>query len=255
MTQVASERKRGVRAMRVLVIIPAYNEEKNIAHVLSNMQKTKHQYDILVVDDGSTDSTYDICASRSDVEVVRLPANLGIGGARQTGFKYAHNNGYDAVIQIDGDGQHKPEYIEEMLAKLQEGNNLCIGSRFIDFQGFQSSFMRRAGIKILYTLIKFITGHSITDPTSGFRACDKEAIKLFATEYPQDYPEPESIVTASKNDLAICEMPVTMQERASGKSSISSLASVYFMAKVSLAILISLRPSRRAFVQKSSVSA
>ncbi len=241
--------------MKVLVIIPAYNEERNIANVLDGMAQSEHQYDVLVVDDGSTDSTYEICSGRENVAVIRLPSNLGIGGARQTGFKYALANNYDAVIQIDGDGQHKPEYIGRMLDSLRAGNNICIGSRFINFQGFQSSFMRRVGIALLHNLIKMITGNSITDPTSGFRACDREAIKLFAAEYPQDYPEPESIVTASKNNLAICELPVTMQERGCGKSSISSLASVYFMTKVSLAILISLRPQRVPAAQRSSVSA
>ena len=227
--------------MKVLVIIPVYNEEKNISKVLDRIEASNANLDVLVVDDGSTDNTYAACVDRKNVSVVRLPSNLGIGGARQTGFKFAFYNDYDAVVQLDGDDQHNPVYIDSMLLKLKAGYNLCIGSRFINYKGFQSSFMRRTGISLLYNLIKLITGQRVTDPTSGFRVCDKDAIKLFANEYPQDYPEPESIVTASINNMKICEVPVEMEQRSSGKSSIGSLASVYFMTKVSIAILISLK--------------
>lgn len=232
--------------MKVLVVIPVYNEENNITNVLNRIEATGNNYDVLVVDDGSTDSTYKKCANRKNVSIVRLPYNLGIGGARQTGFKYALKKDYDVVIQLDGDDQHNPLYIESMLKKIDEGNSLCIGSRFIDYEGFQSSFMRRIGISIIYGLLRLITGYCITDPTSGFRACDKQAIKLFANDYPQDYPEPESIVSASMKNLKICEVSVEMDARGNGKSSIGNLSSVYFMAKVTIAILISLQVDFKA---------
>lgn len=223
--------------MKKLVIIPVYNEEKNIAHVLSGIKKTCPDVDILVIDDGSTDDSYRVSVE-GGAEVIRLPANLGIGGARQTGFRYALYNNYDVVIQIDGDGQHDPRYVEEMVSELQGGVNLCIGSRFITYEGFQSSFVRRIGISVIYNIIRFILGRRITDPTSGYRACDRKAIELFAREYPQDYPEPESLVTASKNKLVIKEIPVTMKERQSGSSTISGSDSVYYMIKITLALLI-----------------
>lgn len=223
--------------MKVLIIIPVYNEEKNIEVVLDELFKVCPEYDILVVDDGSKDDSYKICVKKG-INTIKLPVNLGIGGARQAGFKYALYNNYDVVIQLDGDGQHDPKYISKMIEQIENGINICIGSRFIDHEGFQSTFMRRTGIVFLYSLIKLITGQKVTDPTSGFRACDKKAIEFFAKEYPQDYPEPETIVSANRKGLKICEVPVTMNERMSGKSSINKKASLYFMVKVTLAILI-----------------
>lgn len=227
--------------MKVLIIIPVYNEAGNIVRVLSRIKKANINYDILVVDDGSTDNSSNICSGFCNVSVLRLSSNLGIGGARQAGFKYAYYNDYEAVIQLDGDNQHNPEYIESMISKLREGYNICIGSRFIKRIGFQSSILRRIGINILLTEIQLITGLKFSDPTSGFRACDKTAIKLFSKEYPQDYPEPESIILAKQNRLKICEVPIVMNKREAGKSSISRRASFYFMTKVTIAILLSVR--------------
>jgi glycosyltransferase involved in cell wall biosynthesis len=224
--------------MKVLISIPVFNEEKNIGYVLDDIRANCPNYDILIIDDCSTDNSSFVCQSKENVNIIKLSNNLGIGGARQTAFKYAFYNNYDILVQLDGDGQHDSRYINDMILSLEKGNNICIGSRFIKFEGFQSSLMRRTGITFLYTLIKLISSLSITDPTSGFRVCDRKAIKLFANEYPVDYPEPESIVMAAKNKLKICEIPVQMKERQSGKSSIGKTDSIYFLFKVTLAILI-----------------
>ncbi len=224
--------------MKVLIIIPVFNEEKNIEHVLDSIEAACPHYDVLVIDDGSIDHSYDLIRQRNKEAVVRLPSNLCIGGARQTGYKYAFYHQYDIVVQVDGDGQHNPLCIEKMIEKLKQGYNVCIGSRFITYEGFQSSGIRRIGISFLYGLLKCITGEKITDPTSGFRVCDRKAIEFYAFEYPLDYPEAESIVTASRNKMKLCEAPVAMEERKSGKSSIGKRASVYYMIKVTIAILI-----------------
>ena len=224
--------------MKVLIIIPIYNEAENITHVLDEIKEKCPDYDVLVIDDGSIDNSHKICRARNREMVVKLPANLGIGGARQTGFKYAVYNNYDIVVQLDGDGQHRPECMHRMIEAVVSGNNICVGSRFITREGFQSSALRRLGISILYWLIRILTGENITDPTSGYRVCDKKATRLFAWEYPHDYPEPGSIVTANKYGLKMCEVPVTMSERMSGNSSIGKKASVMYMIKVITAILI-----------------
>lgn len=222
---------------KVLISIPVYNEEKNIAAVIDELRLVCPKYDILIVDDCSTDNSKQVCKNIDGITVISLANNLGIGGARQTAFRYAYHNNYDAMVQLDGDGQHDPNYIDAMLSALSN-HNMCIGSRFINFEGFQSTLTRRMGISYLNRLIKVTTGLNVTDPTSGFRVCDKKTIKLFALDYPVDYPEPESIVSAAKNNLTVCEMPVKMKERQNGKSSIGKFDSLYFMFKVSVAILI-----------------
>jgi glycosyltransferase involved in cell wall biosynthesis len=224
--------------MKTLVIIPIFNEEKNIGHVVCDIKMSCPDADILIIDDGSTDNSYKVSAECGVGEVIRLPANLGIGGARQTGFKYALYNDYDVVVQLDGDGQHSAEYVKAMVGELDRGANIVIGSRFITREGFQSSFLRRMGIAIIHNMIRLTTGQKITDPTSGYRVCDRRAIELFAKSYPLDYPEPESLVTASKNNLVIKEIPVSMNRRINGKSTIGAYGSVYFMIKVTLALLI-----------------
>lgn len=223
---------------KVLIIIPAYNEESNLQRLLNNIKKLNKNYDILVINDCSKDNTSKICRE-NNVKVIDLPINLGIGGAVQTGYKYAYYNNYDITIQVDGDGQHNPEFIEALIAEINIGSNFCIGSRFINNQGFQSTLIRRVGIKYFTSLIKLLTGFKITDPTSGFRACDKEVIKYFYEYYPQDYPEPETLVLLKKKHFKITEVPVIMNERMGGTSSISNIKSVYYMIKVTLAILIS----------------
>jgi len=223
--------------MRVLIIIPAYNEEGNLPKLLADIKKNNPYFDVIVINDCSLDRTKEVC-KYYDSDVVNLPVNLGIGGAVQTGYKYAYYNNYDIAVQVDGDGQHNTKYINELIEKLDEGFNLCIGSRFIVNQGFQSTATRRAGIRFFSVLIKMVTGQVVSDPTSGFRACDKKLIEYFAQEYPKDYPEPETIVIARRNNFKVSEVPVIMAEREDGKSSITSFKSIYYMIKVTMAILI-----------------
>ena len=225
--------------MRILVVIPAFNEGKNLGPLVQSIRNLDvKNVDVVVINDCSTDDTREVCAAYG-ITVVNLPCNLGIGGAVQTGYKYAYENGYDIAIQIDGDGQHRPEYIAELVKPIIDGQaDMVIGSRFINYEGFKSTLLRRIGIKYFSILIKLLTKKTITDPTSGFRACNKKVIALFAKRYPVDYPEPESIVCLLRNGFSVLEIPVIMQERQSGKSSITSLKSIYYMVKVSLAVLI-----------------
>ncbi|MGC6583587.1 glycosyltransferase family 2 protein [Paenibacillus sp. Dod16] len=225
--------------MRILVIIPAFNEGGNIETTLQKINSIYNtDLDILVINDCSTDNTSQICRNYN-VHLIDLPCNLGIGGAVQTGYKFALNNNYDIAIQLDGDGQHNPIYIENLVSPILRGEaNLVIGSRYINKKGFQSTTMRRLGIRYFSKLLKMLTGQLITDPTSGFRACDRRVIQLFSKRYPTDYPEPESIMFLKRNNFKITEIPVMMEPRLQGESSITSLKSVYYMTKVSLAILI-----------------
>lgn len=223
---------------RVLIIIPAYQEENNIKNVVDNIINNYPQYDYLVVNDGSKDRTAQIC-NENGYSYLDLPINLGIGGAVQSGYKYALKNGYDIAIQIDGDGQHDVAFIEKMLKKMEEENaDIAIGSRFIEKEGFQSSMTRRMGINFISTLIKICTGKRIYDVTSGFRIVNKYYIKYYAENYPSDYPEPEAIVMAIMNRAKVIEVPVIMKERSEGTSSIHSWKSLYYMIKVSLAVII-----------------
>jgi hypothetical protein len=227
---------------RVLIIIPAYNEQDCIKNTVASVVAAG--YDYVVINDGSTDDTYKICID-NEFNVVNLPQNLGIGGGVQTGHKYALEHGYDIDIQFDGDGQHDATYISKLVEAIQDGADLAIGSRFVEqTDGFQSTFMRRVGINWLSNLIGLLTREKITDPTSGFRACGSKAIKLFAESYPVDYPEPESIVAALRKGLHVREVPVIMHERAGGVSSIGGFSSAYYMIKVTLSILITNFASR-----------
>lgn len=221
-----------------LVIIPAYNEEGNIIKTVTDVQEHAPSFDYIIINDCSTDNTLRICKERG-YEVLNLPCNMGIGGGVQTGYIYAQRNGYDYAVQFDGDGQHNAAYLEEMAEKMEDENlDMLIGSRYIKREGFQSSGARRMGIKYFTGLIKLVTGTTITDPTSGMRMVGSEVIEMFAKEYPKDYPEPESVVTLLKKGKKVKELPVTMNAREEGVSSISPLKAVYYMVKVSLAILI-----------------
>ena len=223
---------------KVLLIIPAYNEEKNIEKVVDNIIQNYPQYDYVVINDGSLDATRDVCKEKG-YQYLNLSINLGIGGAVQSGYRYAKDKGYDVAVQIDGDGQHDIAYLEKMLPILKNGEaDIVIGSRFIDKEGFQSSVARRTGIKILSILIFFCTGCKVKDVTSGFRAVNKRFIDIYAKNYPIDYPEPEAIVAAVMHGGKIDEVPVIMREREMGTSSINLLKSVYYMIKVTLAILV-----------------
>lgn len=225
--------------MKKLIIIPAYNEEESIVNVIKNIQKDAPYYDYVIINDGSTDATKDICI-RENFNFIDLPINLGIGGAVQTGYKYALENDYDYAVQIDGDGQHDCKDLDNLLNHLLKNNlNMVIGSRFLKKAGFQSTLARRMGIVYFSKIIKWLTGVTVTDPTSGYRMCDKSVIKVFAKDYPTDYPEPESIVSIIKQGYKIGETDAHMKERQGGVSSINAFKAVYYMIKVTLAILVS----------------
>lgn len=222
--------------MKVLVIIPAFNEALSIERTVRSVIDAG--FDYVVINDGSSDETVEVCR-KNGFSFLDLKENLGIGGAVQAGHKFALGQGYDADVQFDGDGQHEASCIASLIEKLEQGADLAIGSRFVDGnQTFRSSFMRRVGIRWISFWIRLFTGTTIADPTSGFRASGRRAMELFCHEYPTDYPEPESIVTALKSGLKVVEAPVVMHERGAGKSSIGALSSVYYMVKVSLAISI-----------------
>lgn len=226
------------RGKKVLVIIPAYNESENIKRTLQTLMDERLDVDYLVINDCSKDDTLNIL-KQIEARYVDLPINLGIGGGMQTGYKYALRNGYDVAIQMDGDGQHLPKYIKDLLEPiLNEEADLVVGSRFLNRVGFQSSRMRRLGINFLSWLIHLCCGIKIKDVTSGFRAANRKTIELFASNYAQDYPEPESLVTCAISGIRISEVPVVMAERSGGTSSITSLKSIYYMIKVSAAIIL-----------------
>jgi glycosyltransferase involved in cell wall biosynthesis len=223
--------------MKILAIVPAFNEEEGLKKVAVQFKNIDF-LDILVINDCSKDRTSKL-GRKLGFNVIDLPCNLGIGGAVQTGYKYAFENGYDIAIQVDGDGQHNPVYIKDLISPIKEGKaDLVIGSRYLKKEGFQSSFMRRVGINYFSFLINLFEKKMITDPTSGFRACNRKVIEHFSNRYPHDYPEPESIAYLLRNHFKIEEVPVIMNERFGGESSITSFKSVYYMIKVSLAIFI-----------------
>ena len=220
--------------MKKLIIIPAFNEESNIEKTVTAIQKNAQGFDYVIINDCSTDRTKQICAEKG-YNVVNLPINLGIGGAVQTGYKYALERDYDVAVQVDGDGQHDPEFLNEMADYLMENElDMVIGSRFIAKEGFQSSKLRRVGIVFFSKLIKLLTGTLITDPTSGLRMIGRNTMALFAADYPRDYPEPESVVAVIRRNMKVKEIPVVMKERQGGVSSISLKKSVYYMIKVTL---------------------
>lgn len=237
--------------MRVLIIIPAFNEEKSIEKVVDNITENYPQYDYLVVNDCSTDNTRSILEQRG-YNHISLPVNLGIGGAVQSGYLYATQNGYDIAIQIDGDGQHDPAYIEKLIAPIVAGEaDMTIGSRFIEKQGFQTSLLRRMGIKLIRGIIRLCCKTDASDTTSGFRATSRELTGFFANVYAQDYPEPEAIVAASLKGFRVKDVPVVMHERDGGVSSINAKRSLYYMIKVSIALVI-LRIGTRKHREKKS---
>ncbi len=221
-----------------LVIIPAYNESESIRDTVREIISKAPDFDYVVVNDCSTDNTLQILMDEG-FNYLDLPVNLGIGGAVQAGYRYAEENGYDIAVQVDGDGQHDPEYLGKMAEELEKSEaDMIIGSRFIEKEGFQSSALRRVGIKYFTGLIKLVTGKTVTDPTSGLRMIGRNVIEEFADKYPRDYPEPESVVAILKHRRKVVEMPVKMRERQGGTSSIHMWKSVYYMIKVTIAILI-----------------
>jgi hypothetical protein len=224
--------------MKKLVIIPAYNEEGNLEKTINDIQEHAPNFDYVIINDCSTDDTLALCRENG-FSYLNLPVNLGIGGAVQTGYRYAYYHGYDVAVQFDGDGQHSAQYLESMVDTLQkEKADMVIGSRFIEKEGFQSSALRRIGICYFTALIRLLTGKVITDPTSGMRLINRRLLKKFTEDYPKDYPEPESVVTIISEKYNVKEIPVIMNEREEGVSSISFGKSVYYMIKVSIAIVI-----------------
>lgn len=224
--------------MKILIIIPAYNEDGNIEQIIENLQNNYSQYDYIIINDCSEDDTKKILYN-NDADCLNLPINLGIGGAVQAGYIFALENNYDIAVQMDGDGQHNPEYLNTIIEPILNGEaDYVIGSRFISKEGFQSSVLRRVGIKLLSKLIYLMCKVTILDVTSGFRAVNKRCIELFANKYAQDYPEPEAIVSSALKGIMIKEVPVVMNERVNGVSSINGFKSIYYMIKVFIAIII-----------------
>ncbi len=224
--------------MKKIVIIPAFNEEGNLEKAIQDIRENAPEFDYVIINDCSTDGTLEMCR-RHGFSYLNLPVNLGIGGAVQTGYRYAYYHGYDIAVQFDGDGQHSAKFLEEMVDKMQEaGADMVIGSRFIEKEGFQSSALRRMGIRYFTVLIRLLTRCTVTDPTSGMRMINRELLKKFTDDYPKDYPEPESVVTVLSEKYKVAEIPVIMNEREEGVSSISPGKSIYYMIKVSFAILI-----------------
>ena len=222
--------------MKSLVIIPAYNEEEAIVNTINTLTKTCPDTDYIIINDCSKDRTLEIC-KQNNFNVLSLCVNLGIGGTVQTGYKYALKYNYDIAIQMDADGQHDPAYLNQLIKKIEEGYDLVIGSRFIEKQGFQSTFFRRMGINLYSKIIKIFTGKVIKDTTSGYRAANK-VIKIFAENYPVDYPEPETNAFVAKNNLKITEIPMQMKKRDTGISSITPIKSIYYAIKVGLAVML-----------------
>ena len=225
--------------MKKLLIIPAYNEAENLVELVAEIKRTAPTFDYVIVNDGSRDHTAKVCLENG-LNAVHLSNNLGIGGAVQSGYLYAIRNNYDIAVQIDGDGQHDPAFLDVLIQPIIDGKaDFTIGSRFLEGEGFQSSGLRRAGIRWLNAVIKGTTGLVITDATSGFRACNQAVMHAFAAYYPKDYPEPETITDLYRRSFRIVEVPVLMRERQVGVSSIRFFKPVYYMMKVTMSIWIS----------------
>ena len=224
--------------MKKIIVIPAYNEEGNLEKTVRDIRENAPDFDYIIVNDCSTDNTLGMCREKG-FSYLNLPVNLGIGGAVQTGYRYAYYHGYDLAVQFDGDGQHSAKFLAQMAKVLEETeSDMVIGSRFIEKEGFQSSGLRRIGIRYFSLLIKLLTGKTVTDPTSGMRMINRKLLKKFTNAYPKDYPEPESVVTVLSEKHKVTEIPVVMNEREEGISSISLRNSVYYMIKVSFAVVI-----------------
>ncbi len=233
----------------ILVIVPAYNEGANIKKTIQEIYLSRLSPAVLVVDDGSSDAT-SAEARAAQAWVATLPFNTGIGGAVQTGFQFALNKGFSIAAQIDGDGQHDAAFLEKLIEPILKNEaDMTIGSRFLPpHLGYRSSFVRRIGINFFSRLISFLCRVNVTDPTSGFRAYNQKAIKLFAREYPHDFPEPEAVMVASRYGMRIVEVPVVMRKRQGGLSSIRYFKTLYYMVKVTVAILLSMLKKKRKVV-------
>lgn len=224
--------------MKAIAIIPAFNEEKNIESVICSIKRSGVNIAIVVINDGSVDRTSEI-SKLAGAYVIDLPINLGIGGAVQTGYIYAYNNNYDIAIQVDGDGQHDGKDLIELISVIENSEaDIVIGSRFVENSNYKSSFFRNIGIRFFSKLVSIIIKHPITDPTSGYRSINRKTLELFSKYYPSDYPEVETIVYAARQGLQIKEVPVKMNQRSHGKSSISLMNGFYYMLKVTMMLLL-----------------
>src|SRR3954453_8788407 len=231
-----------MQSLRRVAIVPAMNEEENVGRVVDELRAFDPALDVVVVDDGSFDRTAE-GGRGPGARVLRLPFNLGIGGAVQTGFRFAFEHDYDLAVRVDGDGQHDPAQLGAVLEPiLLDEADIAVGSRFAATTdaGYPSSRSRRVGIRLLAWVVSRIVGRRVTDTTSGFQALNRRGIALFANDYPHDYPEVEATVMASRHRLRMLEVPVTMRERGEGRSSITALRSIYYMVKVLLAIFVGL---------------
>jgi glycosyltransferase involved in cell wall biosynthesis len=233
-----------ILSKKTLIIIPAYNEEGSIAAVVRNIRNHAGDADILVVNDGSQDRTARR-AKESGAMVVSLPYNMGIGTAVQSGFLFAKEKGYHFAVQVDGDGQHPPSEIPKLLSALDNGVDLAIGSRFVQPTEYRPTLTRSLGIKIFSFLVSLIVGKKIYDTTSGFRAASRKAVLLLTETYPHDYPEVEALITLHRNGMRFVEIPVEMNSRQAGKSSIGAKNAVYYMLKVTLAIFVAIIKRRQ----------
>jgi len=226
--------------LKRLAIVPAYNEEASVGRVIDELRAFDPGFDIVVVDDGSVDRTAGVAADRG-AHVIRLPFNLGIGGAMQTGYRFAFEQAFDIAVQVDGDGQHDPAQLPKILEPVLDGDaDLVVGSRFAGGGAYRSTAVRRIGIRVFASVVSAVVGQRVTDTTSGFRAVNRKGIALFAADYPHDYPEVEATVMCVKHKLRLTEVPVEMRERSGGQSSITAFRSIYYMTKVLLAIFVGL---------------
>ncbi|MBL0217013.1 MAG: glycosyltransferase family 2 protein [Myxococcales bacterium] len=239
--------------MRLLLIIPAFNEQASLGGLLAEIKalptQAGVQIEAVVVDDGSSDRTQEVARAHG-ARVLRLCRNLGIGGAVQAGIQLAHREGFDAAVQMDGDGQHPPAELQKLLAPVTGGDapDLVVGTRYRDGASqFRSTMLRRLGSAWLRGILRLVTRLRISDPTSGFRLYGARALRLFSDTYPYDFPEPESLAMARAAGLAVIEVPIAMRERQGGQSSISGYTSIYYMFKVTVAVVLAyLRTNRRA---------
>ncbi|MFN2470670.1 MAG: glycosyltransferase family 2 protein [Gaiellaceae bacterium] len=225
---------------RKIAIVPAFNEAHSVSRVVAELREADPGLDVVVIDDGSHDATAHV-ASEAGAHVVRLPFNVGIGGAVQTGHQFARDHGFDIAVQVDGDGQHDPREIPRLLAPILVGEaDMVVGTRFAGGDGYRSSLARRIGIRILARIVSLIVRQRVTDPTSGFRAVNRRTLELFAGDYPHDYPEAEGTVLVHRHRLRIVEVPVSMRARAEGRSSIGGVYSFVYMGKVLVALFVGL---------------
>ncbi|WP_433744887.1 glycosyltransferase family 2 protein [Falsibacillus pallidus] len=233
---------RNMEEEKILIIVPAYNEEEAIAGTIKKLQALKQTIptlDVCIINDGSKDRTAEIVKSYPDVTLLDLPYNLGIGGAVQSGYKYAYKNDYDVAVQFDADGQHNEEDLLAVIKPILSGEcDMCIGSRFVEKTDYVGNPLRRLGIMYFEFLLYVLTRKKYTDATSGYRAINQKVIKMFAFDYPKDYPEPEVILFLHRRKMKIKEISVNMKQRQGGTSSITPFKSIYYMFKVTLSILM-----------------